>query len=416
MMASAPCFLFLQGPPGPFFAQLASLVRSCGYGCERINFNGGDRLDWPGNALDFTGTLDQFPAFLEPILLSRQITAILLYGDCRPLHRAACRVAEALGIEVYVFEEGYIRPDWVTLERGGVNGFSGLPRDPATYLRLAEPLEPLASHYPMPANFALRAREALVYFLGYWLFSVYYSGYRSHRPYSALRELGGWIGKLVHSPMSRSRSARTLARLGDQPYYLFPLQLDSDHQIRTHSPFKGMRDALETVLQSFAIHAPAKTVLLVKEHPLDNGLHAWRAITSRIAERLGIEGRVLFITHGDLYSIVDGASGVVTVNSTTGTLALAAGIPVAVLGKAVYDLPGITHQGSLDAFWQHPGKPQVELYEAFHRVLADRCLLRGGFSSAAGRALLLPLAAARLIEGSRALPTAVASRRSTVNA
>lgn len=416
MTISQTSFLFLQGPPGPFFAQLAALLRSCGYACERINFNGGDRLDWTGSAIDFTGNLESFPAFFESILLSRQINAILLYGDCRPLHRAACRIAKALGIEVYVFEEGYIRPDWITLERGGVNGFSRLPRDPATYLELAEALDPLPEHRSLPANFRLRAREALTYFLGYWFFAIYYAGYRSHRPYSAVSELGGWIGKFIKSPLARARSTRNLERLGQQPFYLFPLQLDSDHQIRTHSPFTGMRDALETVLQSFAIHAPPNTVLLVKEHPLDNGLHFWRQVTERMAARLGIGDRVLFITHGDLNSIVAAARGVVTVNSTTGTLALASGIPVAVLGKAVYDLPGITHQGNLDGFWQHPGRPQIELYEAFERVLASRCLLRGGFSTVAGRSMLLPLAAARLIETSRAGPSVLPDLREAVNA
>ncbi|WP_458339329.1 capsular polysaccharide export protein, LipB/KpsS family, partial [Bordetella pertussis] len=33
-------------------------------------------------------------------------------------------LARASGVRVHVFEEGYFRPHWVTLERGGVNAHS----------------------------------------------------------------------------------------------------------------------------------------------------------------------------------------------------------------------------------------------------------------------------------------------------
>ncbi|PNB52506.1 capsular biosynthesis protein, partial [Pseudomonas sp. FW305-130] len=114
-------------------------------------------------------------------------------------------------------------------------------------------------------------------------------------------------------------------------------------------------------------------VLVVKEHPLDNGLKAWRPIVRESAARHGTPDRVVFIEHGDTHDLIRTARGVVTVNSTTGTLALAAGKPVAVLGTAVYNLSGVTHQGSLDDFWEHPGTPQLEIYDAFCRVLVAQC-------------------------------------------
>ncbi|MDF0490482.1 capsular biosynthesis protein [Sphingomonas sp. H39-1-10] len=399
MSVEARSFLFLQGPPGPFFAQLARRLETEGHQCHRVNFNGGDRLSWPAPAVDFRGTIGDWPARFEGLVRSRQITDIVLYGDCRPLHRVACRMAGPLGARIHVFEEGYIRPDWVTLERDGVNGFSTLPRHPAVYLRLAETVPPLPDHPPIPSSFRLRAREALVYFVGTWLLAVRYPGFRSHRPYSAAAELGGWMRKLLCRPIARRRAARAFARLGSRPYFMLPLQLDSDHQIRTHSPFAGMADAIATIVASFAAHAPGDCVLLVKEHPLDNGIHNWRRTIERLARSFGIADRILYVAHGDLYSMIAAATGVVTVNSTTGTLALAHGTPVAVLGNAVYDLPGVTHQGTLDQFWTEPGKPQVEIYDAYRRVLAATCLLRGGFSSRDGRAHLLPAAAARLCAG-----------------
>lgn len=389
-------FLFLQGPPGPFFAQCAQGLRARGHRCTRINLCGGDRIDWPGAAIDFTGSFDEWPAALDRVLADEAVTDIVLFGDCRPFHRVAIECARRADLAVHVFEEGYIRPDWVTLERGGVNGHSTLPRDPETYLTLAADLPPVPVYPDVPSSFGVRAREAFVYFLANWLMAPRYRGYRSHRPYPVTAELAGWIGRMVQRPLARRRSERSIRRIAGKRFFLLPLQLDSDHQIRTHSPFSGMDAAIGTILASFAAHAPKDMLLLVKEHPLDNGLTNWRRTVSDRARGLGIGARTFFIEHGDLYALVQAASGVVTVNSTTGTLALSSRVPVLVLGHAVYDLPGVTHQDGLDAFWSAPAPPQLEIYEAFRRVLVARCLLRGGFNSVEGRRLLVPAAIERL--------------------
>ncbi|MGI9377337.1 MAG: capsule biosynthesis protein [Tsuneonella suprasediminis] len=393
---TARSFLFLQGPPGPFYSQLATGLRASGHRCHRINLNGGDWLDWRGHADNFTGQLAGWSAYLHDFATRHEVSDIILFGDCRPHHVAARAYAATQDIVVHVFEEGYIRPDWVTLERGGVNGNSSLPRDPEAYLSLASGLPPVPTYRPVPSSFLRRAREACAYFLSAWLLTPVFRGYRSHRPYPVRNEFGGWLRRMVCRPLARARSMRTLKQIAGRPFFLLPLQLDSDHQIRTHSPFSGMRDAIAGILASFAAHAPAECLLLVKEHPLDNGLHGWRRTVMELAGSLGIARRVRFIEHGDLYSIVAAATGVVTVNSTTGTLALASHIPVIVLGQAVYDLPGVTHQEGLDAFWSVPTPPQLEIYAAFRRVLVARSLLRGGFSSVEGRKLLVPAAVERL--------------------
>lgn len=395
-------FLFLQGPPGPFLRHLAHGLRARNHKCHRINLNGGDWFDWRGKADNFSGKPDAWPAYLEAVIERRQVTDIILFGDCRHYHASARTCAIRLGITVHVFEEGYIRPDWITLERGGVNGNSPLPRNSDTYTCLAQALPPAPDHEPIPPNFRQRALEAIAYFVAGMVLQPFFPHYLRHRPYPAFAELRGWIGRMAGRPFARRRSARSLATLGSKRYFLLPLQLDSDHQIRVHSPFAGMTAALGLVLGSFAAHAPEDVVLLVKEHPLDNGLHRWRRVVTDMARKHGVADRVLFIADGDLYTIIDGAEGVVTVNSTTGTLALASGVPVIVLGKAIYDLPGITHQRSLDLFWARPSPPRPQLYDAFCRVVIARCLLRGGFSNARARALLLPEAIGRLVGGAEA--------------
>jgi len=107
----------------------------------------------------------------------------------------------------------------------------------------------------------------------------------------------------------------------------------------------------------------------------------WRLQIDRRARRLGIRSRVHFIDGGQLDQLAADTAGMVCVNSTSATLALAAGRPVCTLGEAIYNVPGLTFSGHLDEFWTDPTPPEPGLYGAFRRVLVDRCLVRGGVAS-----------------------------------
>jgi capsular polysaccharide export protein len=121
--------------------------------------------------------------------------------------------------------------------------------------------------------------------------------------------------------------------------------------------------------------------LVVKEHPLDNGVRDWQLETMDLAERAGVPDRVDYLGWGDIEVVSDRARGMVTINSTSGTLGLAKQLPVVVLGKAIYDLPDLTFQHGIDQFWTDPTPPDLATFDAFRRVLIDRCLIPGGFFS-----------------------------------
>ncbi|WEK02653.1 MAG: capsular biosynthesis protein [Candidatus Sphingomonas phytovorans] len=376
--------LLLQGLMGPLFRRLGQALQRDGYGVHKVNFNGGDRLFWRlPNGVDYRGSLAAWPEALQRLLADRQITDVVLFGDCRPVHMAAIAVCRDLHVPVHVFEEGYIRPDWVTLELGGVNGHSTLPRDPAWYRAEAATLPPAPEHHPVPSSFRRRATEGLLYNAADVLSRSYYPYWENHRPWHPLVEGMGWVRRLMWRKAAAARSHEVLVSLETrgEPYMLFPLQLDSDAQIRLHSSFAGIADALRMVITSFAAHAPADLRLVVKEHPLDNGVRDWRLETATLAALHGVADRVDYLESGDIVPVAQRAKGMVTINSTSGTLALALDVPVLALGQAVYDVEGITFQGHLDDFWRDPGKPDTETFAAFRRVLIDRCLVAGGFFS-----------------------------------
>jgi capsular polysaccharide export protein len=401
MTAPKRCFLFLQGPHGSFFPRLGAALLASGHRVRRINFNGGDRATWPGGDA-FRGFERAWPTYVTRYMARHAVTDLIVFGDCRPVHAAAIAAATTSGVRVHVFEEGYIRPDWITLERDGVNGNSRLPRDPDWYLREARALPPVPDHPPVPSFATGRGWAAFFYYaevvLQFWRFPFH----QTHRDRDPVLEGLTFITRFGQRGARIARAERDFQEISKRTFFLFPLQLNSDYQIRLHSPFGTMYRAIDVVLESFASAAPADVALLIKEHPLDSGLNSWRSVITASAAALGIADRVIFVDRGDLLTMVDHAAGMVVVNSTSGTLALARGKPVKALGNPVYDIAGLTDLKPLDAFWAAPQGPAPWMYDAFCRVLADRCLIHGAFLSNVGIELLVTESARRLIAADRA--------------
>jgi capsular polysaccharide export protein len=396
---SGRSFLFLQGLAARFFEHLGHALALRGHAVHRVNFNGGDRAFWrlPG-AVDFRGRAEEWPSFLEGLISAAGVSDIILFGDCRPLHHAAIAVARQRGLPVWVVEEGYLRPDWITFEQGGVNGYSALPRDPRWYRDEARRLPAWHDPPSLAGSFRRRATEDVHYWLASAIAVRRYQNYATHRPYFQLVEYAGWVRRLALQRHAERRAAAAIAGLADcrDPIFLFPLQLDCDYQLRVHSPFQSVRAAIETVLTSFAGHAKAASRLIVKLHPLDSGIYDWAAMTRHAAVALGVADRLTILDGGAIDAALALSRGVVTINSTVGIHALTQGRAVIALGSAIYDMPGLTFQGTLDEFWNAGGPPDPSLFEAFRRVLAARVLIPGSFFSKRGLKVAVEAAVERL--------------------
>lgn len=394
-------FLFLQGNASWYFRRLGEALAARGHGVTRVNVCGGDRVFWgrdDWNAVDYTGRREDFGAFLADLYATRGVTDVLLFGDTRVLHRSATGAARAAGVQVWVSEEGYLRPHWVTLERGGVNGFSRLPDDPAWYREAARGL----SDFDGPTAVGPGMRQRILYDVRWqaanYLQAARYPRFRTHRPYPIWAEYASWTTRLAVLRRRQRAAEATVTELlaGGRPFHLLPLQLDTDSQIRVHSPFARLPAAIKAVMADFAAHAPGDHLLVIKNHPLDNGwIHYPRRI-ARLARELDITARVRFLDGGDLNALIDAARGTVTVNSTVGMTALERGRPAVCLGHAIYDVPGLTFDGPLADFWHGAPPPDGALYDAFRRVVMHGCLVNGNFYTEAGVALAVDASLARL--------------------
>lgn len=364
-------FLFLQGLATPFFRELAHDLRSAGASVDRINFRAGDKLWWTGPAIDYRGKVDDLPEFYENLFVRKKFTDVLLFGDMRPVHLPVHLVAEKHGARVHVFEEGYIRPNWITVEREGVNLNSPLPRDPDWYRAAACTLPPEPGAADVKVPISLRAAQDLAYRLCSASDCFLFPHYRTHRPRRAVVEYAGWFLRYVRFPWIKRNENRTLRELlaGERPIFLLPLQLNGDSQILHHSNFRSVAEVIQHVVSSFAEHAPPDALLLIKNHPLDPGWDRHHAVTTSAACASGVADRVVFFETADLGRVFPRLAGVVLVNSTTGLSAIWRGISVHALAEPIYKMPSLTDSGTLDQFWRNPCAPDPALFKAFRRVL-----------------------------------------------
>ena len=387
-------FLFLQGPHGPWFRQLAALLRETGAEVSRVGFNLGDRAFWPGPGyIAFQGTAEDWPGTCATLLDERKITDLVVYGDTRPIHARAVALARARGITVHVFEEGYLRPYWVTYERGGANGHSRLMDLSLPQMRAA--LARVDLDLPeVPATWGDMRQHMFWGALYHGFVALGFRAYRNFRPHRSLtvgQEFLLYLKRFLLMPVHRweRRLATRRIRRGGFPYHLAILQLEHDASFRDHSPFASMTDFLALVIEGFAKGAPPHHHLVFKAHPLEDGRAPILPTIRRLAQAHGIADRVHFVRGGKLAQLLNEARSAVTVNSTAGQQALWRGLPLRTFGTAVYAQPEFVSSQPLEDFFAAPARPDTRAYRDYRHFLLETSQVVGGFYSSRGRRALL---------------------------
>ncbi|MBB3142642.1 capsule biosynthesis protein [Halomonas organivorans] len=401
MTSSRRSFLFLQGVCSPFFQQLGQRLTEDGHRVTKVHFNGGDLAYWSpksGKSHLFRGKLSELPAFLDTLRQQCDVTDQVIFGDERPVHRTAIRDARRQGVRNQILEEGYFRPFWVTVEREGVNGHSLLPLDADWFRDAAAALPAPEAPRRFRSPFRLRAGHDVLYHLAGLGNPLLAPHYRNHAPVTAPIEYAGYLKRLTQLRWWKRRDAARIARLVEArtPFYVLPLQLNGDAQIRHHSPFSNMEEVIECVMASFARSAPSDSLLCIKNHPLDMGLEDYAGKIRRLAQRYDVAERIVYLESGDLNALLAAARGTVTVNSTSGIVALEHRCPTIALSQPIYRLPGLTFEGDLDDFWRHATPPDDTLFRCFHKVVMHTTQLNGGYYCRTGMALAIDNVARRL--------------------
>ncbi|MFQ2399306.1 capsule biosynthesis protein [Aeromonas dhakensis] len=373
--------LLLQGPLGPFFQTLSQVLSDAGHQVYKIHFNGGDEC-WPcvGHNGRFTGKPESWNTFFRRFIKRNGIDSLVCYGDCRYYHLQAIRICKQKKIAVWAMEEGYLRPDYVTLEQGGVNAFSPLyaKRDKLAEMQWPEPYQ---APLQVGKTFARRAWYASRYHINKSLFRWRYPHFVNHRPWSLYQEASGWVAGGLVKWRYRWADRRLLKALPAHKGHIFfvPLQVTEDFQIREHSDLSGVEEMVAQVMNSFAEHARSEDVLLFKHHPMDRGYVSYQSQISRLVTLLGLEGRVFYGYDLPLPALYPLLKGVITINSTVGLSALLHDVPTFCMGRALYDLPGLTTRGTLEKFWHKQSPVCNETFERMRQSLLHLTQINASF-------------------------------------
>lgn len=389
-------YLFLQGPVGSFFRTLSEELEILGCNTKKINFNGGDKYYWDGeNAFSFTEDISKWADYIKDFAKLHNITDLVVYGDCRDIHKIAIHSLKPRGIRIHVFEEGYFRPNWITYETNGVNAYSSLPQQPNFYKELAK--EDISTSVNFGASFHVMVWVTTCYYIACILRMLgRFKPYKHHYGVSPHYTMAMWVPKIAMSLWSRFRARHQQREVIKLPYFLVPLQLSRDYQIKEHSQFNSVPDFIAYVIESFAKNASSGNHLILKIHPLDNEPLKISKAVKVATEKYGIANRVRIIDGGHLPTLISHSKGVIVANSTTGLSAIHHHKPTIALSSAIYNFEGLTNQCKLDEFWQNPQIPDAELYKKFRTYVINNVQINGSFYVAKGIGIGAKIAAQKM--------------------
>ncbi|TMV01952.1 capsular polysaccharide export protein, LipB/KpsS family [Brucella haematophila] len=382
--------LLLQGPVGPAFYRLRKCLKQQSFHCFQVVFNPGDRLfaGVLGNTLIYRGNMDGLEAWLCAQAVEKKITHMVLFGSERPVHVVARLVGERLGLTVISLEEGYIRPGAITLEFGANNAFSPI----------AGQLPP--SHYRSDAEVSYTAHRgqfsAMCIYGGLYYGFVTLFGRRRqrrllHREINAVQEILGWTKNFHRWFWGQSRNSAVIERLLEHnvgQYFVVALQVSQDTQLKCAARGWNNTRLISEVLDSFAATAPNGLRLVFKIHPLERGHDNDRHRIDEQASRLGIRDRVDIVDVGSIGYLTRHSAGMITINSTSGFSAIHHGVPLLVIGDAVYANKDIATcafgNPDFDSFWKGGPVAHARLRKRYISWVRTCCLRPGDFFTAHG--------------------------------
>ncbi|EAH8403068.1 capsule biosynthesis protein [Campylobacter coli] len=375
---SGKTVLLLQGPVGTFFHRLAIKMEKNKTKVLKLNFNGGDFFFYPNGKRCKCDEKD-LENFYESFFKEKKIDAIVMYNDCRLIHAKAIKVAKGLGIGIWIFEEGYLRPYCITFEKDGVNANSSLPRDKNFYLSCN--ILTKESIKEIPGGFKFMAFSAFLYWLFSFLLAPFFNNKLHHRtlfPFEFLFWFRSLYRKYLYKLTEKKLNQKIYSL--EKKYFLAILQVYNDTQIKHHYR-KSIEEFIEELILSFANHARAKSYLVFKHHPMDRGYRNYSKLINELSQKYHVEGRIFYVHDTYLPTLLKNALGCITINSTVGLSAILEGCPTKVCGNAFYNFEGLAYPKKLQFFWReaHAYKPNPSLVINFKNYLLNTNQFNGNF-------------------------------------
>lgn len=332
--------------------------------------------------LTYRSTLENFEVWLESVIDEKEIDTLIVYNPYRPFNKVACTVAGKKGLGLVQFDQGLLRPLHVSVFYGADFPFQEIQDLWENEELRGDWQAPTVPHPELSVSTARKNFFFALSVLFALIFSFRFPHYKDQQKMSLRKHL---LAVLLNGYRFLLRSGEAfkyvpkLVGPWSGKFFLVPLQLEHDVQIQINSPYSKVDEMIDEVADSFEAYAAPEDRLIFKIHPLDRGYKTFKKKFATIQERIG-KDRVFLVDRVPLSVLLDRAKGVITVNSTVGLTALRHLTPVKTLGKAFYDVKGLTFSGKLDEFWKNHQRPKSEDVRQFINMLEMTVQGRGTLS------------------------------------
>ena len=375
--------LFLMGPIGTFFARLSRYLENNNIKTYKILFPLYEYGFPKSKIIKYNQDIKNFKKFLSKILHNYDIKHIFMYGNVLIPHKHALDLVKELNkegknINTHIFELGYLRPNFVTLENEGINYNSGLIKSREFYLK-----QEFYSALPVPkkhARFRIRKIWKTITFINH-SFKNYKIVEKEHKlqpkPSYVWFQIKGFFLKYFFWFNEYKLKKYFLAK----KYFLVILQVSTDSQLTEGSDFKDNEKFIYKVIKDFA-EANRKDINLVfKHHPRDRGYNNYRNKIQKISKELGVFDKVFYFHDYYLSKLYRNSNckGTVLINSTVGFQSLYHSVPVKALGITPYNIEGLSDQEDLVSFFKNPSIVDRLLFKKFYKYILENSQINGNF-------------------------------------
>ncbi len=375
--------LFLVGPIGTFFARLSRYLEDNQVRTYKILFPLHEYGFSKSKIIKYDQDIGKFKQFLSKTIINYEIKHIFMYGNVLIPHKQALELVKELNVKginvkTHIFELGYLRPNFVTLENEGINYNSSLIRSREFYLK-QDPYSIL----PLPkkhARFRIRKIWKTISFINH-SFKKYKIVEKDHKlqpkPIYIWFQIKGFFLKYFFFFSEYKIKNYLLAK----NYFLVILQVSTDSQLTEGSNFKDNKKFIYKVIKDFAEASRNDVNLVFKHHPRDRGYTNYHYEIEKISKEFGVYKNVFYIHDYYLSKLFQNSNckGTVLINSTVGYQSLYHSVPVKSLGITPYNIKGLSEQKDLVSFFKNPSPVNKLLFNKFYKYILENSQINGNF-------------------------------------
>ncbi len=375
--------LFLVGPIGTFFARLSCYLEDNNIRTYKILFPLHEYGFPKSRLIKFRQDIYLFKNYLKKIIIDKQIKHIFMYGNVLIPHKQALELVDELKkedihLKTHIFELGYLRPNFVTLENKGINFTSEYIKSREFYLK-----QDSYTALPIPkkyARFRIRKLWKTISFINH-SFKNYKIVNSEHKlqpkPKFIWFQIKGFFLKYYFLFTEYEFKKYFFCK----NFFLVILQVSTDSQLTEGSDIKDNMKFIYKVIKDFAEANQNNINLVFKHHPRDRGYTNYFNTIEKLSKEFGVHKKVFYFHDYFLSKLFQNSNckGTILINSTVGYQSLYHSVPLKSLGITPYNIEGLSDQRDLVSFFKNPIPVDRLLFNKFYKYILENSQINGNF-------------------------------------